>query len=226
MRNLCLLLLILASWACEFDTQKDELNSGTAPVKTQLNQTIKPIQNLSSNQKRTAQRICENLRSQRLRLKSLPNGTEQYFRTREKTCPNGQTIRKQVRAELQLEALGPYWQTSQSVNLHSPILTDRSSIFDELCDDLNAGLEVENTQLISSRQLQFRFQEFPNDDLDTVQIITYKMDRGSWRAKKIDEYDIDRGLDTPNDQGQTSAQRHLYFCRNSQTSGELWQKPF
>lgn len=226
MKKLCLLMALLIFSACEVDTKTDASDSNDEPNQTQLNQEIQPILELKSEQKNTAHRVCRNLRAQRYRLRSLPNGTEQYFRTREKTCPNGQTLRNQVRAELQVDTTGPYWQTSQSVNLYSPILTDRSTIFDRLCDDLDAGLEVENTQLISSRQFQFTFQSFSSDDLDTVKIITYEMDRGSWRAKKIDEYDVARGSAEPDNQGRIAAQRHQYFCRNSQGSGELWQKPF
>lgn len=225
MKRLCVFVLLLTLSSCELDTQADSAPSDN-PRETQLNQAIQPIEQLSSAQKQTARRVCSHLRSQRLRLRSLPNGTEQYFRTEERTCPDGQLRRNQVRAELQSNAAGPYWQTGQSVNLHSPILTDRSSVFDQLCDDLDAGLEVENTQLISSRQIQFSIRPFSDAGLDTVKLVTYEMDRGAWRAKRIDEYDINRGNDDPNDQGQTLAQQHQYFCRDAQRTGRLWQKAF
>lgn len=223
MKKLILGLALLGLSSCEFDTITQDSQADT-PERTRLNQAIQPIVALNPQQRTMARRICTHLRIQRLKLESLPNGTEQFFRTREKTCPNERVQRNQVRAELQRAGAGPSWQTRQFVNLHSPILTDRSSVFDRLCDDLNADLEVENTQLISGRQIQFDLRPFASDDLDTVKLITYEMQNGSWRAQRIDEYDIDRSSDDPDDQGRTLAQKHRYFCNGSDATGELWQQ--
>jgi hypothetical protein len=225
MKNLFLLVALLILSSCEVDTIVGNPTQDNAQIKTELNQAIKPIVELNPAQADIAKRVCRHLRSQRIRLNSLPSGTGQNFRVREKACPNGQVIRNQVRAELETRASGHHWRSRQSINLHSAILTDRSSIFNNLCDDLDAGLEVQNTDLISSRQIQFSFQSFSSDDLDSVKLISYEMERGTWRAKFIDEYDIDRGTKNPNQQGLTKAQIHRYFCKTSQKTGQLWQEP-
>lgn len=218
---LCLLGLTLS---CEFDTRGPS-QGDTSPIsETRLNQEIQPITDLSSNQKNIAQRLCENLKVERLKLRSLPNGTARDFRVEEKSCPNGRILRNTLQARLEVTSFGYSWETSQNINLHGPILTDRSSVFDQLCEEIDSPrAAIENTQLISSRQVQFNFKAHNEQDLDSVQLISYQMDNGSWRAKEIDEYDISRGSEDSDLQGQTLAQRHRYFCNFRETTGELVQ---
>lgn len=186
-----------------------------------INQPIRPIAKLNQQEVAIAQRLCLNVRAQRLHLGSLPNGTIRNFSVQEKNCSTQRTSTQNISASLNLSGALYLWSPQRNITFHSQILTDRSAELDRFCEDVQSSANMENTLLVGSRYIRYEFKAFSS--VDRISLVTHESVQGQWRVQRIDEYEIDKSMD-PNLRGQTTASRHLFVCRPNSNVGELIQR--
>lgn len=217
--NLLLVMLMGLFMSCDVELTPPESNTPVASPG--INQPIRPIKNLTDSEITIASRICQNLKAQRLFLGSQPNGFQRNFSVQDKSCSTGRSSNSLIVATLNLSGANYLWTPARNVNFQPVILTERAIELDQFCEDVLNNPVVENTVLVTNRYVRFEFQAFTL--VDRISLYAHELIQSQWRVTKIDEYEIDKSIQ-PNLRGQTTASRHQFICRPSNTLGELIQR--
>lgn len=217
--SLFLTSLLILFVACDVELTPPDSEDSTP--RAGINQPIRPIKNLTSTEITIAARLCQNLQTQRLYLGAQANGFQRNFSVQDKSCSTGRSSTSNIVATLNLSGANYLWSPTRNINFQPVILTERALELDQFCEDVLSAPVVENTVLVTNRYIRFEFLEFAA--VDRISMYTHELVQSQWRVTKIDEYEIDKSTQ-PNLRGQTTASRHQFICRPSNTLGELIQR--